>query len=142
MKSLVSASLSGLLFGYGLSMSTMLDRHRILNFLDISGNWDPALLFVMSGAVLVTVVLFRFILKKPTPLLNDKFHIPSKKEIDLKLVAGAAIFGTGWGLTGYCPGPGFAAVTLGSANAVIFCVGYIVGSVLSKYYIDKLADNT
>lgn len=141
MKNLISASLSGLLFGFGLSMSAMLDRHRILDFLDITGNWDPTLLFVMSGAVLVTLISFRIIFKNKKPVLGDKFYLPLKKNVDVRLTAGAVLFGAGWGLTGYCPGPGFTAITLGSVNAVIFCAGYIVGSLLSKYYLSRLPDN-
>jgi hypothetical protein len=139
MKKYFFIAVSGLLFGFGLSISAMLDRHRILNFLDITGNWDPTLLFVMFSAVLVTVVFFRFILKRKSPVLDNTFRLPARKDIDLPLVIGSAIFGAGWGLAGYCPGPGFAALILGSYNAVLFCLAYITGSLLSKYYSRKIS---
>lgn len=130
--------LSGFLFGFGLSLSAMLDRHRILNFLDVAGEWDPTLLFVMFSAVLVTVIFFRFILKRHTPVFADRFYLPQRRDIDFPLVAGAAIFGAGWGIAGYCPGPGFAALILGSFNAVIFCLAYIAGFLLSRIYSGKI----
>ena len=138
MKKYLFIALSGLLFGFGLSLSAMLDRHRILNFLDIAGNWDPTLLFVMVSAVLVTVVFFRLILKRRAPILDDSFRLPVRKTIDAPLVAGSAMFGAGWGLAGYCPGPGFAALTLGMFNPFLFCLAYIAGSLLSRYYSGKI----
>jgi uncharacterized membrane protein YedE/YeeE len=137
MKKYFFVALSGFLFGFGLSLSAMLDRHRILNFLDITGNWDPTLLFVMASAVLVTLVLFRLILKRSAPIYADRFRLPARKDIDLPLVAGSAVFGMGWGLSGYCPGPGFAALTLGSYNAILFCAAYIIGFLLSRKYTGK-----
>ena len=122
-------------------MSTMLDRHIILDFLDITGDWDPTLLFVMLGAVIVALLSFKIILRRSIPIFGNSFHLPVKTKVDIKLLAGSAIFGIGWGLTGYCPGPGFTAITLGSMNAVIFCLGYILGSISSKYYIKRLLDN-
>jgi len=134
MKKYLFISLSGLLFGFGLSLSTMTDRHKIINFLDVAGNWDPTLLFVMFSAVSVTVVFFRIILARHAPILDNRFRLPSRKDIDAQLVAGSAIFGTGWGLAGYCPGPGFAAITLGSSNAILFTLAFITGSIMSNYY--------
>jgi len=138
MKKYLLNSISGLLFGFGLSLSAMLDRHRIINFLDITGNWDPTLLYVMFSAVLVTVVFFRFILRRQAPILDNRFRLPTRKDIDAQLVIGSAIFGAGWGLSGYCPGPGIAAITLGSLNAILFMLAYITGSLLSNYYSGKL----
>jgi hypothetical protein len=139
MKKYLLISISGLLFGYGLSLSAMLDRHRIINFLDVTGNWDPTLLYVMFSAVLVTVVFFRFILKRSTPILDNRFRLPARKDIDAKLVTGAAIFGAGWGLSGYCPGPGIAAMTLGSMNAILFTLAFVTGSLLCSYYSRKVS---
>lgn len=138
MKRYFFIAVSGLLFGFGLSLSAMLDRHRILNFLDITGNWDPTLLFVMFSAVIVTVIFFRFILKRNLPVFDTGFRLPTRKDIDAPLVIGAAIFGAGWGLAGYCPGPGFAALTLGSYNAILFCLAYIAGFLLSRIYTRKI----
>lgn len=138
MKRYFFIAVSGLLFGFGLSLSAMLDRHRILNFLDITGNWDPTLLFVMFSAVIVTVIFFRFILKRNSPVYESSFRLPTRKDIDIPLVTGAAIFGAGWGLAGYCPGPGFTALTLGSYNAILFCLAYIAGFLLSRIYTRKI----
>ncbi len=138
MKRYFFIAVSGLLFGFGLSLSAMLDRHRILNFLDITGNWDPTLLFVMFSAVIVTVIFFRFILKRNSPVFESSFRLPTRKDIDIPLVTGAAIFGAGWGLAGYCPGPGFTALTLGSYNAILFCLAYIAGFLLSRIYTRKI----
>lgn len=142
MKKMFFISLSGFIFGIGLSMSTMLDRNRIINFLDIAGDWDPSLLFVMTGAVIVTLIFFRLILKRKKPVLDNKFYLPVKKQVDMRLVTGSVIFGAGWGLSGYCPGPGFAALTLGLQAPVIFCLGYIIGSIASKYYLQLLANDS
>ena len=119
---------SGLIFGFGLSLSQMIDRDLVLAFLDIKGNWDPTLLFVLGGAVGVTVILFRFVLGLPHPIFGDKFYLPTRKHLDLPLVLGAAIFGIGWGIAGYCPGPGITALVLGIWNPVLFLIAFIVGS--------------
>ncbi len=103
MKENLMALLAGLLFSLGLGLSQMIDRDRILDFLDVSGVWNPTLLFVLAGAVTVTVIAFRFVLRRSQPLLVDKFHLPTKKDIDTPLIIGAAIFGVGWGIAGYCP---------------------------------------
>ena len=107
------ALLSGLLFGLGLSLSQMIDRDRVLGFLDVLGNWDSTLLFVLGGAVGVTMIAFRFVLRLSQPIFGEKFYLPTRKDIDRSLILGAAIFGIGWGISGYCPGPGITALTLG-----------------------------
>ncbi len=123
---------AGLLFGLGLGFAQMIDPQRVIGFLDLFGTWDPTLAFVMGGAVLVTLISFRFILRRPHPLLNRKFFLPTRNDIDRPLVLGAALFGLGWGLGGYCPGPAIAALGLGSANPVLFVVAMIAGSLLYK----------
>jgi len=128
----LSALLAGLLFGAGLTLSEMTDRHRVLGFLDVTGDWDPTLLFVMGGAVLVTLVTFRFVLRRPAPVLEQQFHLPSKKDVDAPLIIGAALFGIGWGLAGYCPGPALASLTALTLNPFVFCIALIAGSVLAK----------
>ncbi len=133
MKHHLIALISGILFGFGLGLSQMIDRDRVLDFLDVAGVWDPTLLFVFGGAVSVTVVAFRFVLKRSRPLFADKFYIPTKQEIDLPLVLGAAIFGIGWGISGYCPGPAITALVLGIWNPVLFLVAMIVGSLAQKW---------
>ena len=128
MKQNLIALLSGLLFGFGLSLSQMIDRERVLGFLDVKGDWDPTLLFVLGGAVGVTVITFRFVLVLSQPIFAGKFYLPTRKDIDLPLVLGAAIFGIGWGIAGYCPGPSITALILGIWNPVLFLIAFIVGS--------------
>jgi uncharacterized protein len=131
------ALVSGLLFGLGLGLSQMIDRDRILGFLDVSGVWEPTLMFVLAGAVAVTVVAFRFILRQPHPIWANQFHLPTKKDIDIPLVVGAAIFGVGWGISGYCPGPGMTAIVVGFWNPVLFIFAFIVGSLTYKWYSNR-----
>ena len=134
MKQKLIALLSGLLFGFGLSLSQMIDRDRVLGFLDVSGDWDPTLLFVLGGAVGVTIIAFRFVLRLPQPIFADKFYLPTRKDIDLPLILGAAIFGIGWGIAGYCPGPGITALVLGITNPVLFVIAFVVGSLAYQWY--------
>lgn len=119
---------SGILFGFGLGLSQIIDRDRDLGFLDFTGQWDPTLLFVLGGAIGVTLISFRYILRQPHPLLTRKFYLPSKTTIDLPLILGAAIFGIGWGISGYSPGPGITALVLGIFNPVFFIVAMLLGS--------------
>ncbi len=134
MKQKLIALLSGLLFGFGLSLSQMIDRDRVLGFLDVSGDWDPTLLFVLGGAVGVTVIAFRFVLRLPRPIWGEKFYLPTRKDIDLPLILGTAIFGIGWGIAGYCPGPGITALVLGVPNPVLFVIAFIAGSLAYQWY--------
>jgi uncharacterized membrane protein YedE/YeeE len=137
MQEKILALVSGLLFGLGLGISQMVDRERVLGFLDIAGDWDPTLAFVMGGAVLVTIVSFRFVLRRPHPIFAGKFYLPSRQDIDRNLLVGAGLFGIGWGLAGYCPGPAITATVLGIANPFIFIGAMILGS-----WIYKLTRNT
>ncbi len=119
-----SAFGAGLLFGIGLWLSGMANPRKVLDFLDISGNWDPSLLLVMGAAVAVTFFAFPPILK------IRKLHFP--REIDLRLVAGAALFGIGWGLGGYCPGPALTALSNLSAEAFVFVAAMVAGGLFAK----------
>lgn len=121
------ALLSGTIFGIGLSLSQMIDRQRVLGFLDLAGSWDSTLLFVLAGAVAFTVIAFRFVLQRKEPLWGDKFFLPSRTDVDRRLVLGSAMFGVGWGISGYCPGPGITALVLGSWNPVLFVLALIAG---------------
>lgn len=143
MKQKLIALLSGLLFGFGLSLSQMIDRDRVLGFLDVSGDWDPTLLFVLGGAVGVTIIAFRFVLRLPQPIFSRKFYLPTRTDIDLLLILGAAIFGIGWGIAGYCPGPGITALVLGIWNPVLFVIAFILGSLVYQWYTGlSLKDNS
>lgn len=129
MKNIMSL-VSGLLFGWGLAMSGMTDPAKVLGFLDISGNWDPALMFVMGGAVMVTLVAFRFVLKRQQPVCDQQFHLPQKKALDRPLIIGAVLFGAGWATFGYCPGPALAALVYLQPGTFIFVASMIAGMVL------------
>ncbi len=129
----IIALVSGIIFGFGLGLSQMMDRDRVLGFLDVTGNWDPTLLFVLGGAVTVTVIAFRFVLRRSHPLFAEHFSLPSRKDIDLQLLGGAALFGIGWGIAGYCPGPGITALVLGIWNPVLFLAAFIVGSLAFSF---------
>ena len=123
---------SGLLFGLGLGLSQMIDRERVLGFLDIAGRWDPTLLFVLGGAVTVTVIAFRFVLRLPYPVFATQFRLPTHQDVDQPLVLGAAIFGIGWGIAGYCPGPAVVALILNSWSPALFLAAFIAGSFTAK----------
>jgi uncharacterized protein len=134
MKQNIIVLVSGILFGFGLGLSQMIDRDRVLGFLDVAGTWDPTLLFVLGGAVGVTAITFRFVLNRPHPLFGDRFYLPTVQSIDPVLVGGAAIFGIGWGFSGYCPGPGITALILGIWNPVLFLIAMVLGSLAYKWY--------
>jgi len=123
---------SGLIFGLGLVISGMVDPQRVLGFLDVAGTWDPTLAFVMGGALIVTFVGYRWVLKRPAPLGAPRFQLPTKTDIDARLVAGAAIFGAGWGLGGYCPGPALSALTVGGLPTLVFVVSMFAGMLLAR----------
>jgi uncharacterized membrane protein YedE/YeeE len=138
MKTHLIALLSGILFGAGLALSHMIDPNKVLNFLDVTGHWDPSLLFVMIGAVSVAMIAFRFILKRPAPLWSTSFQLPQKKFLDLQLISGAAIFGIGWGMSGYCPGPSVTGLSLFSLESVIMVLAIYLGFFVSHRLLDKL----
>lgn len=127
-----SALAAGLLFGLGLAISQMVNPEKVLDFLDVAGNWDPSLALVMAGAVGVTMVAFRFVLKRKQPLFDGEFHLPSLTKLDRRLLVGAGVFGLGWGIGGYCPGPGIAALSSGSVEALVFVAGMAIGSLLYR----------
>lgn len=129
----LTASLaSGIIFGLGMAISGMTNTKRVQDFLDISGAWDPTLAFVMAGGMLVTFIGYKFILKNPAPLFADMFHIPTRRDIDKPLLIGAILFGAGWGLVGYCPGPAIAGMSYGYTATLIFVAFMITGLLLAK----------
>ncbi len=134
--SLLFQFLIGLLFGTGLVVAGMSDPAKVQNFLDLaaipSGGWDPSLAFVMGAGTLVTYLGYRFVLKRKQPLFDNQFHLPKKTDIDAPIVMGPAIFGIGWGLGGFCPGPAFTAVGTGSVQAIIFVVAMLAGMVAAR----------
>lgn len=128
---------SGVLFAFGLALSQMVNPAKVLNFLDIAGQWDPTLAFVMGGALLITIPAFRFILKRPHPLFANKFYMPTKSDIDARLVVGAAIFGAGWGMAGLCPGPALTAITTGLLPVLGFVAAMTAGVFLHKFLFEQ-----
>jgi uncharacterized membrane protein YedE/YeeE len=135
MKNIV-ALIAGLMFALGLVVSGMTQPAKVIGFLDISGNWNPSLAFVMGGALLVTLIAFAVTPRMgKKPWFAQSFELPIKnslKDVDAKLVAGAALFGMGWGLAGYCPGPAFAALYAGGLDIIIFVAAMLAGMYLAK----------
>jgi uncharacterized membrane protein YedE/YeeE len=127
MKPKLAALLAGLLFGLGLAMSGMIQPAKVVGFLDLFGNWDPSLVFVMAGGLIVTAAGYRLVLRRRTPLFADTFHIPKTRSIDRPLLTGAALFGIGWGIGGYCPGPGVAALSTLGVDPIVFVAFMLLG---------------
>lgn len=125
--------LSGLLFGLGLLVSGMADPAKVLNFLDVAGHWDPSLAFVMGGAVLVTAIGYHVVLGRPRPLLDTRFHVPTARNIDARIIIGPAIFGLGWGLSGICPGPALTSLSLGAPGILVFLAAMFAGMTLARW---------
>jgi uncharacterized membrane protein YedE/YeeE len=135
----ISILVAGVIFGLGLAVSGMTHAAKVLGFLDVTGNWDPSLLLVLGGAVAVTVIAFRLILRRPAPVLEEKFKLPAAKFIDGPLVVGAAIFGIGWGISGYCPGPGIAWLAAPGWETWVFIPAVLAGAFLHKALTSSLA---
>ena len=123
------ALMTGVLFGLGLAVAQMIDRARVLSFMDIAGKWDPTLLVVLGGATGVTLLTFRLILRWRRPVFARSFVVSNQRTVDRPLVIGAALFGMGWGISGYCPGPGLAALAIDWQNPALFIIS-VVGGVL------------
>jgi uncharacterized membrane protein YedE/YeeE len=130
--SAVAALLSGLLFGAGLVVSGMTVPANVVGFLDFAGAWNPSLAFVMGGAIAVHMPLYWLIRKRKSPLFDVQFHVPTRRDIDWRLLAGSAVFGAGWGLGGFCPGPGLVSLASGAADPIIFVGAMTAGVVLYR----------
>ena len=127
----------GLVFGLGLVLSGMSNPAKVLNFLDLGGiargTWDPSLAFVMAGAVMVAFIGFRLVLRRGAPILDDRFHLSDRRGIDTRLLLGPAIFGVGWGLVGFCPGPAITSLGFGSPSGVLFVAAMLAGMALARW---------
>ncbi len=132
MARLLVALVAGALFGGGLVVSQMTNPEKVLNFFDIFGNWDPSLMVVFVGALGTSLVGSTVILRRPAPILDAKFFVPTRRDIDPRLVIGAIVFGIGWGLSGLCPGPGVAALVTGMPLVIGFVAAMMVGMVLHR----------
>ena len=131
----------GLIFGIGLLVSGMSNPAKVLNFLDLAaiakGSWDPSLMFVMLGAVATTFIGFRLVLKRQRPLLGDALHLPASNDLDPRTIVGPAIFGIGWGLAGFCPGPAFVALGYGTFASVLFVIAMMIGMAAARALAER-----
>lgn len=136
MRQILIALATGVLFGAGLVVSDMVNPARVLAFLDVFGSWDSTLAFVMGGAIVPAAIAYRISNKLRQPLLDGRFFIPENRIIDRQLIYGAAIFGAGWGLVGYCPGPAIAGVVFGDWQPIVFVVAMLAGMWLHRFATD------
>jgi uncharacterized membrane protein YedE/YeeE len=130
----------GLIFGMGIIFGGMANPAKVLNFFDIAGTWDPSLAFVMGGALGVTALGYRFVLRRPSPRLAEAFHLPALMRVDPTLIAGSAAFGVGWGLAGFCPGGALPAIGTLDASVLIFTGTMIVGIIGAKLAKGRIPD--
>jgi uncharacterized membrane protein YedE/YeeE len=138
---LIFASISGLIFGFGLALAGMLNPSKVQGFLDIFGVWDPSLAFVMGGGIMVNAIGYYFVLKRDKPIYAEKFTLPRTTNIDKNLLIGSTIFGIGWGLAGLCPGPVISNVLLQPQDAVIFLIIMVFGLSVGRRIINQSTDN-
>lgn len=131
---LLTCLMAGALFGLGLAVAQMTNPLKVQNFLDVAGDWDPSLAFVMGAAVLITLMMFRVVLKRASPLLGERFHLPTLLKVDRPLIMGAALFGVGWGMTGYCPGPALATLLSGNGEVLLFVPAMLLGGFLHRTF--------
>lgn len=128
----LSPLFAGALFGVGLVLGGMTQPAKVVGFLDVTGDWDPSLILVMGGAVMVYALLYRVFTKREAPLFATTFSLPTRKDLDARLLAGAALFGVGWGLGGFCPGPGLVSLGSGGGKAATFVVTMLAGMELKR----------
>ena len=132
----LSIFIAGFLFGLGLVVSGMANPGKVVGFLDLAGSWDPSLILVMGGGLLVTVPAFHFVLKNPQPLFEEKFFLPTSKAVDKKLLGGAMLFGLGWGIAGFCPGPAIVALVSLNSTVLLFFAAMIAGMLLHHFILE------
>lgn len=137
MKRLLPFILAGLLFGAGLALSDMINPARVLAFLDVAGDWDPTLAFVMGGALIPSSMGYWIARRRRRPMMDSRFHVPEGGAVDRSLLAGAALFGAGWGLVGFCPGPALAALGYGLWQPWLFAAAMLAGMIVHKLYADR-----
>ncbi|WP_018147759.1 DUF6691 family protein [Henriciella marina] len=133
------ALVAGLVFGLGLVISQMINPEKVIAFLDLFGNWDPSLAFVMGAALIVTAIGYRLVWTRARPVLADRFQVPGNKKVDARLAVGAVLFGLGWGLVGLCPGPAIAALTVGGMPALLFLAAMAIGMLAFELFDRRFA---
>lgn len=136
---LIISYVIGVIFGIGISISGMANPAKVINFFDLAGIWDPSLAFVMGGALIVTFVGYRYILKTPGPIMGTTFHVPTRRDFDVKLLGGSALFGVGWGIAGFCPGGALPALGTGVTEVFVFVAAMVAGIVVAKRLEGHLA---
>jgi uncharacterized protein len=136
---IIFSLLAGIMFGAGLTLSDMVNPARVLNFLDVAGDWDPTLMFVMAGGLGVATLGYRLAFQRGAPLVAAEFNLPTKRSVDLPLVGGAAVFGVGWGLAGICPGPALTDVATLEPKVLLFIAAMLVGMVLANNWRARLS---
>ena len=129
---LFAALVAGTLFGLGLAVAGMIDPAKVVNFLDIFGTWDPSLAFVMGGGLLVNAIATPLIMRRKTPILAEFFRTPTKHQVDKRLIIGGVLFGAGWGIGGYCPGPMLTSLSFANSDIIVVVGAYIVGTFLAR----------
>jgi uncharacterized membrane protein YedE/YeeE len=129
---------SGLLFGAGVTISGMVNPMKVLNFMDIFGQWDATLIFVMGAGLVVTFLGYQVVLKRKAPLFASTFGLPTSQNIDTKLLGGTALLGLGWGLSGFCPGPAIASVVFGRMESITFVIAMAAGMILTKQIQNRM----
>jgi len=135
MKRLIPAFLIGLLFGLGIVISGMANPAKVVNFFDFAGAWDPSLAFVMGGALAVTLVGYRLVLARARPLADTRFHVPTNRAIDARLIGGAALFGVGWGMAGFCPGGALPVLGTGRMEVILFVAALVAGIFAAQWML-------
>jgi len=137
MLKIFSALAAGVIFGVGLALSQMVNPNKVINFLDITGEWDPSLIFVLGGAVLTTTIAYRFIFSRSKPVFADDFQLPTLLQIDRQLFIGAVLFGVGWGVIGYCPGPAVASLGFGLEEPLIVVISMLAGMLFYRAIVRR-----
>lgn len=132
---LLTTFLIGVIFGTGIALSGMINPGKVINFFDVAGNWDPSLAFVMVSALVTTAIGYRIVFRAPKPVFAPKFSVPTSRTIDTRLVGGSAVFGIGWGLSGYCPGASIPALGTGDPQVLIFTGALLVGIIIARITI-------
>jgi uncharacterized protein len=130
-------AIAGFLFGLGLVIGGMANPAKVLNFLDLAGSWDPSLAFVMAGAVAVTFIGYKLVFHQPRPLFAARFHLPEIEQINRRLVLGAATFGVGWGLSGFCPGPAITSLPLLAKGTLVFVPAMLCGMIVTRLIANR-----
>ncbi len=137
----LSEFIVGLLFGWGLLISGMTDPGKVIGFLDLTGSWDPSLAMVMGGAIAVGFFAFGIAKKRTSNFLGGALHLPTSSDVDKRLILGALLFGAGWGLAGFCPGPGIVSMAAGQSKAAVFVVAMLAGMLVFEW-MDRLGRRT